>query len=314
MLFVLLSAVCSVLVSVLLKVALNKSTPIGAPGFEKDRKPAQRPGIDAAQAVTWNYLMASALCALVLRPPLASLTQPGTPWLALLGLAVVLPSLFLVLAASVRRAGIVRTDIAQRLSLLLSLLAAFFMFGEQAGTTKLIGLALGLLAVLGILSRPGREQTNTSGNALPALLTVWAGFAVVDVMLKQIAAAGTPFAASLQVSFVLAFIGMAAWQALRVWRGAVSLTWPNLAVGLLLGLINFGNIIFYVLAHRALPSQPAVVFASMNIGVVVLAALTGTIWFGERLSWVNRGAIILAICAIVLIALPAQDLRQLFPA
>jgi len=285
MLFVLLSAFCSVLVSVLLKVA-------------------RRLGVDAAQAIAWNYLAASALCALVLQPPLASLARPGAPWLALLGLAVVLPTLFLVLAVSVRRAGIVRTDIAQRLSLLLSLLAAFFLFGEQAGALKLAGLALGLLAMWGILWRPGGGPAREGGGALPALLTVWAGFAAVDVMLKQIAAAGTPFAASLQVSFTLAFVGMAAWQLARAWRGAARLSWRNLAAGLLLGAINFGNIVFYVLAHRALPGQPAVVFASMNIGVVVLAALVGTAGFGEPLSRINRGAIVLAIGAIVLIAQP----------
>jgi drug/metabolite transporter (DMT)-like permease len=283
MLFVLFSAVCSVLVSVLLKIA-------------------RRFDVDVTQAVTWNYLAASALCALIWQLPLARVVQPGAPWLALLGLAVVLPLLFLVLAASVRRAGIVRTDIAQRLSLLLSLLAAFLIFGEQASAAKLFGLALGLLAVVGILARPDREQIEK--NALPALLAVWAGFAAVDVMLKQIAAAGTPFAASLQISFVLAFIGMAAWQVVRVWRGTAPLTWRSLIAGLLLGLLNFGNIIFYVSAHRALPSQPAVVFASMNIGVVVLAALAGAVGFGERLSWINRGAIALAICAIALIAFP----------
>ncbi|MDR2991574.1 MAG: EamA family transporter [Burkholderiaceae bacterium] len=291
MLFVFLSAVCSVLVSVLLKIA-------------------RRFDIDVAQAVTWNYLAACALCALTLHPPLARLTQPGAPWLALLGLAVVLPSLFLVLAASVRRAGIVRTDMAQRLSLLLSLFAAFWLFGEQAGAVKLLGLALGLLAVLGILSRP--ERAEKRGNTLPILLTVWIGFAAVDVMLKQIAAAGTPFAASLQVSFTLAFIGMMAWQVYRAWRGAVPLTWRSLVAGLLLGAINFDNIIFYVSAHRALPSQPAVVFASMNIGVVALAALVGAIGFGERLSWINRSAIVLAICAIALIAFP--NVLRLLPA
>jgi drug/metabolite transporter (DMT)-like permease len=294
MIFVLLSAVCSVLVSILLKVA-------------------RRFNVDAAQAVTWNYLAASALCALILQPPLANLTNPGTPWLALLGLAVVLPSLFLVLAASVRRAGIVRTDIAQRLSLLLSLLAAFFLFREQASAFKLAGLALGLLAVVGILSRPDRGQTEKSNATLLVLLVVWVGFAAVDVMLKQIAAAGTPFAASLQVSFGLAFIGMAVWQMLRAWRSTARLTGRSLAGGLLLGLLNFGNIIFYVQAHRALPSQPAVVFASMNIGVVVLAALAGAIGFGERLSWINRSAIVLAICAIAMVALPPQDLLRLLP-
>jgi drug/metabolite transporter (DMT)-like permease len=89
----------------------------------------------------------------------------------------------------------------------------------------------------------------------------------------------------------------------RAWRGAARLSGRNLAAGLLLGAINFGNIVFYVQAHRALPGQPAVVFASMNIGVVVLAALVGMAGFGERLSWINRGAIVLAIAAIALIAL-----------
>jgi drug/metabolite transporter (DMT)-like permease len=296
--FVLLSAICSVLVSVLLKLVR---------AFE----------IDAAQAVTWNYLASFALCALM-RPPLAGLTQPGTPWFALLGLAVVLPSLFLVLAASVRRAGMVRTDMAQRLSLLLSLLAAFFLFGETADTMKLCGLAAGLFAVAGILLRPGHHDhgiTRGSG-ALPLLLAVWVGFAAVDVMLKKIAAAGTPFAASLEASFALAFIGMITWQAWRARRGGVPLTWRSFVAGLLLGLLNAGNIIFYVCAHQALPGQPAIVFASMNIGVVVLAALVGTIGFGERLCWINRGAIALAVCAIVLIALAHQNQNRpgLFPA
>lgn len=284
MIYVLLAACCSVLVSVLLKLA-------------------RRHEVDVGQAIGWNYLAASLLCAGLLKPSLASLQQPGAPWVSLLGLAVVLPTLFLVLAVSVRAAGIVRTDIAQRLSLLLSLAAAFLLFGEVASPLKLGGLALGLLAVVGIAVRPASEPAPEQGRAWPALLTVWVGFAVVDVMLKHIAAAGTPFSASLQVSFVLAFVGMTLWQGLRAWRGVIRMTWRNLGAGLLLGLVNFGNILFYVQAHRALPGQPAVVFATMNIGVVVLGTLVGVAGFGERLSWLNRIAIVGAILAIVLIAL-----------
>lgn len=283
MIYVFLAACCSVLVAVLLKLA-------------------RRFDVDVAQAIGWNYLAASIWCWFLLKPQLESLSVDGAPWPSLLGLALVLPTLFIVLSASVRRAGIVLTDIAQRLSLLLSLLAAFLFFGETASGVKLVGLALGLAAVVGILWRPQTTNGDESGRAWPVLLTVWAGFALVDVMLKHIAAAGTPFAASLQVSFGIAFVGMIAWLAIRAVRGHGALTGKGLVAGLLLGTINFGNILFYVQAHRALPGQPAVVFASMNIGVVVLGTLVGVLVFGERLSRLNRAAVVLAIVAIGLIA------------
>ena len=80
--FILLSMGCSVLVSVLLKLA-------------------PRRGLDVAQMVTWNYLAAAVLAGWLLRPSLGALRQPGAPWPELLVLALVLPTLFLVLAAAV---------------------------------------------------------------------------------------------------------------------------------------------------------------------------------------------------------------------
>ncbi len=281
MAYILSAVVFSVLVSVLLKLF-------------------PRYGVDTGQAVTWNYLAAAVLCWWLLAPPLTALRESGAPWLALLTLALVLPALFLVLASAVRRAGIVRTDVAQRLSLLLSLAAAFAFFGERAGGLKLAGLALGLAAVVTILARP-QAQSPQRGAGI-ALLAVWAGFALVDVMLKLIAQAGTPFAVSLQVAFVLAFAGMLGLLLFRHASGRTRLSWRGLWAGLLLGALNFGNIVCYVLAHRALPGNPAVVFATMNIGVVVLGTLVGVFVFGERTSHWNRLGIALAIVAIGLIA------------
>lgn len=285
--FLIVSVLCSVAVSVLLKLA-------------------PRRGIDIAQAVTWNYLAASVLALWLLRPSLATLQSGNAPWPALLALAVALPSIFLVLARAVREAGIVRTDVAQRLSLLLSLLAAFALFGETLNALKLAGLGLGLLAIVGISTRARHGAVGGSTRSWPWLLGVWAGFALVDVLLKHVAQAGTPSTSALLVSFALAFVGMLAWQLLRHLRGSARMQWRNLGAGLLLGTINFGNILFYVRAHQALPDSPAVVFAGMNIGVVVLGALVGTLAFAEPLNTRNRLGLALAVVAIVLIALGAS--------
>ncbi len=279
--FLILSVACSVMVSVLLKLA-------------------PRRGIDIAQAVTWNYLAASGLALLVLRPSLQSLQGAQTPWLALLGLAVALPGIFLVLARAVREAGIVRSDVAQRLSLLLSLAAAFLLFNEPADVWKLAGLGLGLLAIVGVSARSG--DAHGHGNSCGWLLAVWAGFALIDVMLKQVALAGTPSTSALLVSFSIAFVLMLLWQLWRHFSGRTRLSLRNLGYGLLLGLINFGNILFYVRAHQAMPHSPATIFAGMNIGVVCLGALVGMLVFGEKTSVMNRIGLALAVLAIGLIA------------
>ena len=130
---ILASALCSVLVSVLLKLA-------------------SRGRLDVGQMVAWNYLAASLLTAWLLHPSLDALRQPQAPWGALLGLAVVLPVLFLVLGACVRASGIVRTDVAQRLSLLLSLLAGISMpLLVVLGMTNMIapGVAFFIAAIIG---------------------------------------------------------------------------------------------------------------------------------------------------------------------
>ena len=283
MIYVFRSVVCSVLVSVLLKLARR---------FE----------VDVGQAIAWNYVVAGTLTALMLQPSLATLREPGAPWLALIGLGVLLPTIFLALAASVRHAGIVRSDAAQRLSLLLSLLAAFALFGEQLTELKGIGIALGLLALLCMVWRSGQgtAERGVAGWLYPLL--VFAGFGAIDILFKRVALAGVPLGASLQAMFALALLVAFALQLWRRSQGHTRFTARSALAGVALGLANFGNILFYLRGHRALPQHPALVFASMNIGVVALGALVGMLVFRERLSRLNLAGVALALLAIVLIA------------
>lgn len=282
MIYVFLSVLCSVLVSVLLKVA-------------------RRAEVDVGQAVAWNYLVAGVLTVLILRPALAPLRGAAVPWLALAGLGVLLPTIFLALGASVRHAGIVRSDAAQRLSLLLSLLAAFVLFGERLDVSRTAGIALGLLALPCMMWRGGGAAAEGAGGWLYPLL-VWAGFGAIDILFKQVAAGGVPLGTLLLAMFALALAVALALQLWRRLRGRTRFTARSALGGIALGLANFGNILFYLRGHRALPRHPALVFASMNLGVVAVGALVGTLLFGERLSRLNLVGVLLALLAIALIA------------
>jgi drug/metabolite transporter (DMT)-like permease len=280
--YLLLSVACSVLVSVLLKLARGR-------------------GIDVSQAITWNYLSASLLCVWLLQPAPIAFSTLGAHGGVLLALGVLLPTIFLALAASVRVAGIVRSDIAQRMSLLGSLAAAFLWFGEPLNGGKLFGLALGLVAVPCIVLRSDSSRSGVGIARWVLPLLVLLGFAAIDVLLKLVASAGIPFASSLQFSFGLAFVLMLALQLYRHQHRQTRIGLRQLCAGLLLGAVNFGNIVFYIRAHQSLPDQPATVFATMNIGVVLLGTLVGWGLFGERLNRINQLGVVLAVAAILVI-------------
>jgi drug/metabolite transporter (DMT)-like permease len=281
-------------------------------------KLARRGGIRVDQAIAVNYATAVALCLWLLRPPLGTLfEQPPAVWLILGLLGVLLPSVFLVMAAAVRRAGIVRSDTAQRLSLILPILAAFLVFHEAASGRKLLGIVLALCALACLLARPRAAGQGTAADAAPAdaaatrpddetqarsrgwltLLGVWAGYGCIDILFKQMARIGAGFTGSLLLSFVLAGLLMGLWLLVRRTRWHAR----SLASGLLLGGLNFGNIYFYIRAHQTFPDNPTLVFAAMNIGVISIGTLAGAGLFRERLSALNVLGIALALGAIVLL-------------
>lgn len=274
------AACCSVLVSIVLKYLKAK-------------------GFDVFQMIAWNYLTASILCYYWFKTDLTHISFNHTPWWLILVLAVLLPSIFLCLAKSLQFAGILKTEIAQRLAVILSLLAAYFIFGEQFSQIKLIGVFLGIIAILAIIIGQATEQASKGINLKSALFlfSVWAGYAAIDVLLKYSSSLGLQSAVTLNLAFIGAFILSIAYIAITQpnWQP------KNIFTGLVLGVLNFANIALYVKAHMLFKETPAIVFAGMNILVVVLGVLSGVIFFKERLqayTWIGLVSGIVAVLCL----------------
>jgi len=280
MVYVFISVLCSVTVGVLFKLASRYS-------------------INIQQAIAWNYLTAIILAVVFFKPDLGKLSLPDTPTYYILG--VLLPTIFWILSRSVKTIGIARTDIAQRLSLIIPLLAAYLIFQEAFSALKVAGLVLAFVSVVMMLIN--KSQAKGSSSILYPIL-VFLGFGTVDILFKQIAAdVSRPYTTILLLVFLIAFpiaLGVALYQRYRFNR---TFKLINLIYGMLLGMFNFSNIFFYLKAHRALSSQPSVVFASMNIGVVVLGTLLGYFLFKEQLSKLNFIGVALSIVAILIITI-----------
>lgn len=280
MIFLFFSICCSVTVAVLLKLA-------------------RRYKIKIVQAVTWNYLFAIVLSLIFYKPSFSELISApiNSVYIAL---GILLPVVFWFLAGSIRGIGIVKTDIAQRLSLFIPILASYFIFKEQFSAMKIAGLAVGFVAIFFTLYKK-TAQKNQGLNWLYPIL-VFLGFGVIDILFKKIAQVTViPYTSSLIVVFILAFIlSLASILYLSVVKKQ-KLEFINFICGCILGFFNFFNILFYLKAHRAMADNPSIVFAAMNMGVIIAGSLVGIFIFKEKLNKLNYWGLFLALMAIVLI-------------
>lgn len=279
MFYILLSICCSVAVSVLLKLA-------------------RRYQIDVYQAITWNYSVAILLTWLFLHPHVSTIQSSSIVTYVALG--VLLPLLFLVIAASIRLTGIVRTDVAQRLSLFIPVIAAFTIFSEKADATKIIGISVGFIALICLI--PWKQKHAVRRRPTHSwfyLLIIFLGMGVIDVLLKQVSKAGN-LATSLFIVFILAFLVSIIGLIYQVATKKMRFSWPHILIGWILGVANFGNILFFIKAHQSLANRPSYVFSSMDIGVIIAGAVVGLVIFREKLSLLNFAGIALGILAIVI--------------
>ncbi len=285
MIYVLFSVVCSVTVSVILKLA-------------------RRYEVDTTQIIVWNYPVAVWCTWFFLRPDWSPAVMAEAPIALYAALAVLLPGIFVALSASIRYAGIVRTEVAQRLSLFISLLAAFWLFGEAPQPAKLGGVAVGIGGILCSIGwHKGKNQYGLNHRVWLYPVVVFLGYGIIDILFKQIAQhTGVPYTTSMLMVFFLAMLAAFIYLAYHIAVIKKRFSIHAIFWGLVLGGFNFGNILFYMRAHRALPDNPSIVFTGMNVGVIALGAVIGIFLFNEKLSLINKIGILLAVLSVLIIA------------
>ncbi|OXL19217.1 hypothetical protein [Psychrobacter sp. DAB_AL32B] len=296
MMYLTIAVLCSVAVSVLLKILRQKN-------------------IDIRQTIVAGYPVAFLLTWLLLKPDVSKVGELGGAWGIIIALGILLPAVFVILGRAIAAVGMVATDAAQRLSLIIPIIAAFLLFGEVLTGTRIFGLALGFLALGALVYRPQQSalvnettSTNTATNNVvnkQALRTplwlfgVWVGYGVIDILFKQVAKQGAAFPLTLFVSFGLAGLLLFIYLLItRVrWQGRA------LAAGLLLGALNIGNIYAYIRAHQILSESPSIVFTGMNVGVIAVATIIGVGVFKESLNRVNMVGLLLAVSCVAVLFL-----------
>lgn len=318
MMYLTIAVLCSVAVSVLLKVLRQHQ-------------------LDIRQTIVAGYPVALLLTWLLLRPDVSGINKLGGAWAIIIALGILLPAVFIVLGRAIEAVGMVATDAAQRLSLIIPIIAAFLLFGEIITGTRIFGLLLGFLALAALIYRPQKtalihdisspisahnslDNIPNIPNDVPThhvnnrvnshvnrqtlrtplwLFGVWAGYGIIDILFKQVAKQGAAFPLTLLISFGLAGL------LLLIYLLLIRVRWDSraLSAGVVLGALNIGNIYAYIRAHQVLSDSPSLVFTGMNVGVIAVAAVIGVGIFKESLTRINMLGLLLAIACVAVLFL-----------
>jgi drug/metabolite transporter (DMT)-like permease len=150
----------------------------------------------------------------------------------------------------------------------------------------------------------GLEVPEPSAKVVLTLFVLFLAGGAVDIIMKTFQEAYG--ATNSRFMFLLLSFGIAFLIGLTivVHKGIRTGIWPDRetwAWGTLLGVINYGSLEFLLRALEELPGT--VVFPVNNIAIVVLAAIFGVMFWGERLSKMNLAGLALALVGLVLLSL-----------
>lgn len=248
--------------------------------------------------ITVNYLFAIVATYFCFRPEIYFSNLAFNPFT--ISLSILLPLVFILLSLSIRHSGIIKTDIAQRISLVIPIACSYWIFNELIPTFRWIGIITGFVALFYILNK--REESNGSNPVY--LLLVFLGYGIIDVLFKQVALQkAIPYTVALFYIFCGCFIFASLISLFSFFKKKQPIQKSAVFYGLLLGLFNFLNIYFYLRAHQSFAKNPTTVFATMNFGVILLGTLVGAFYFREKLSKKNVAGLVLAVLAITLVVL-----------
>jgi drug/metabolite transporter (DMT)-like permease len=262
--------------------------------------------IDNFQAIVVNYFVCVVMAGLVAGQLPSLATVMAAPWLGFalitgLGLIVV----FNLMGAAVRSAGVGIATVFQKLALIAPALVAIIVYGEKSGPLKWIGIACSIAAII-LMSMKNDKGTTTKNSQIWLLpLLTFLGSCLIDLAFFFIDKWGYAPNGDLQFLATLFFIAGSIGLIISLFRKGKPFTIKNIIGGIGLGIPNFFSLYLIILSLQA-GLEASIVFPVNNVGVLLLAAAFGMLFFGERFTRRQIMGFLMAISAIILMAISNQ--------
>lgn len=261
--------------------------------------------VDNLQALIVNYLTAGILGVVNSSKSISIEGVLNSDWLFH---ALVVGCLFIIVfnfyATGTQKVGIAVTTVANKMSLVIPVAFALIFYPDANIT--LYTLIAFVLAMVGIyLSSTKNGKLSFDKRYLWLIVLVFVGQGVADTVFNH--AQQTSIGVGESPTFFAVLFMMAALSGgvilfIRSYREKLRFSLKNVLWGVLLGVPNYGTLIYFFRALDTSGLHPSVVFPIVSMGVVILSAIIGIILYKEMLSRANWIGVACSVLAIALIA------------
>ncbi len=262
-------------------------------------------GINTLQGIVVNYFVAGSIGMILSGIPFPIGELPHQVWWWVpLSLGILFISIFLLIAKTAQTIGISVATVANKMSVVIPVVAALFLYHESITLLKIIGIVIAIVAVYFTSISPEKEKSESGRRILfPALIFLGSG--IIDALVnhaktKLVPDAHIPFFISL--SFLTAGIIGITVIIFRMVKTGEKFQVKSIFAGIILGIPNYFSIYGITRALGSNIMESSALYPVNNMGIVALSAIAALLFFKEKFSPLNWLGIFLSLGAIALIA------------
>ena len=259
--------------------------------------------IDNLQALIANYLTAGTLGVLNSTNTISIDYIINAEWLYH---AMIVGALFIIVfnlyATGTQKVGIAITTVANKMSLVIPVAIALIMYPTNVSIWTFVAFILALLGIY--LSSTKNGKLTFDKQYIWLIVLVFVGQGIADSVFNyaqknSIGVGESP--AFFSILFLMAAICGVLILIGKSFKEKITFSYKNVIGGILLGIPNYGSLIYFFKALDSSGLHPSVVFPIVSMGVVVVSAILGIVIYKETLSRSNWIGIVCSIIAIALI-------------
>ncbi len=267
-------------------------------------KALSRYKIDLLTAISVNYAVCVAIGFASTKSQLSISSIPHQDWFIFSiiqgGLLI---CCFFLMGLTTRNQGVSVASLASRLSVVIPIFAAFFLYADSFSQTKGTGIILAVLALY-LSSRKNNDTEVLSKRKSILPLILFAGFGIHSTLLKFVQnnyLDDISYHAYVMAAFLAAFLISLFILIIRTIQTRKALPLKHIVSGLILGCVNYGSVYFLVKTLSIPGWESSQVFPTLSIAVVGTSSISAMLLFKEKLHKKIILAIILGAAAIILV-------------